>query len=112
MANYGKPGMGTWARVLDTNALERRQGDAFKQESYWPIGASQEIFSCIIVKVCCVLLDSDPVVSDILSSSLQGTASHPGFPRPFPSDLPIRIPFRGSRGEDPKKPTDTMYEEQ
>jgi chromosome transmission fidelity protein 4 len=51
MANFGKPGMGTWARVLDTNALDRQHGDAFKQESYWPIGASQDVFSCIIVKV-------------------------------------------------------------
>jgi hypothetical protein len=52
MANFGKPSMGTWARVLDTNALDRQQEDTFKQESYWPIGASQDVFSCIIVKVC------------------------------------------------------------
>jgi chromosome transmission fidelity protein 4 len=55
MANFGKPGMGTWARVLDTNAIERQQDDAFKQESYFPIGASQDVFSCIIVKACHVI---------------------------------------------------------
>lgn len=51
MANFRKPNRGCWARMLDTNALDRRQGDAFKQESYWPIGANQDNFSCIIVKV-------------------------------------------------------------
>lgn len=42
----------------------------------------------------------------------QGTATYPGFPRPFPMDLPMRLPFRGDRGEDPKKPTDLVLEEQ
>jgi hypothetical protein len=62
MANFSKPSMGTWARMLDTNSLERRQGDAFKQESYWPIGASQEIFSCIIVKACRLCMDSNAII--------------------------------------------------
>lgn len=52
MANFRRPNSGSWARMLDTNATDRRQGDAFRQESYWPIGASQEMFSCIVVKVC------------------------------------------------------------
>ena len=77
MANFGKPGMGTWARVLDTNALERQQGAAFKQESYWPIGANQHIFSCIIVKVCHVWLDSNTPFS-LLTSLGRGRPLTPG----------------------------------
>lgn len=52
MANFRRAQGGNWVRVLDTNELERRQGDTFRQESYWPIGANQDNFSCIIVKVC------------------------------------------------------------
>jgi chromosome transmission fidelity protein 4 len=109
MANFRKPNRGCWARMLDTNALDRRQGDAFKQESYWPIGANKNNFSCIIVKVryiSRIMVTSCDVVCP------QGTAAYPGFPRPFPMDLPMRLPFRGDRGEDPKKPTDLVLEEQ
>lgn len=91
MVGYRIPNCGNWVRLLDTNQLDRRKGDAFRQESYWPIGVTQDSMSCIIVK---------------------GTAEYPGFPRPFPSELPLRLPFRGERGDDPKKPTDAVLEEQ
>lgn len=91
MLSYRKPNCGNWVRLLDTNKLDRRQGDAFRQESYWPIGVTQDSMSCIVVK---------------------GTAEYPGFPRPFPLELPLRLPFRGERGDDPKKPTDAVLEEQ
>jgi len=39
----------TWARVMDTDLLERREG---KEESYWPIAISGSTFMCLILKVC------------------------------------------------------------
>ncbi|KAF7971209.1 hypothetical protein HWV62_21604 [Athelia sp. TMB] len=72
MANFRKAHMGCWARMLDTNAVERGN----RQESYWPIGANQEKLT------------------------------------PFPSDVDMRIPFRGKKGTDSTKPTDTDIEEQ
>ena len=39
----------TWARIMDTDLLERREG---KEESYWPIAISESTFMCLILKVC------------------------------------------------------------
>lgn len=49
LPRFRLPFAATWSRLLDTNSLERREG---KQESYWPVGVSGDIFMCLILKVC------------------------------------------------------------
>lgn len=52
MINFRRPNRAIWARLLDTNTLERKQG---KDESYWPVGLSQDTLTCVILKVLAVL---------------------------------------------------------
>ena len=52
MINFRRPNRATWARVMDTNTLERKQG---KDESYWPVGLSQDTLTCVILKVIACL---------------------------------------------------------
>ena len=82
MPRFRIPLRGTWVRILDTEKLERKQG---KDESYWPVGLSEDSFMCLILK---------------------GRQEHPTFPRPLIQDLPVRLPFRG------KDPKDAPLEEQ
>jgi chromosome transmission fidelity protein 4 len=82
MPRFRIPLRGTWLRILDTSKLERRQG---KDESYWPVGLSEDTFMCLILK---------------------GRQEHPSFPRPLIQELPVRLPFRG------KDPKDAPLEEQ
>ncbi|KAH9176634.1 WD40 repeat-like protein [Lactarius sanguifluus] len=82
MPRFRIPLRGTWVRILDTEQLERKQG---KDESYWPVGLSEDTFMCLILK---------------------GRQEHPAFPRPLIQDLPVRLPFRG------KDPKDAPLEEQ
>jgi chromosome transmission fidelity protein 4 len=80
----------TWARIMDTNLLERREG---KDESYWPIGITGSTFMCLILKVCyivCYRID----INSFNASSFQGRQEYPHFPRPLIQELPIRMPFR------------------
>jgi hypothetical protein len=53
MINFRRPNRAIWARLLDTNTLERKQG---KDESYWPVGLSQDTFTCVILKVLALAL--------------------------------------------------------
>ena len=82
MPRFRIPLRGTWVRILDTDKLERKQG---KDESYWPVGLSEDTFMCLILK---------------------GRQEYPTFPRPLIQDLPVRLPFRG------KDPKDAPLEEQ
>ncbi|KAJ7287553.1 hypothetical protein C8J57DRAFT_1284265 [Mycena rebaudengoi] len=76
LTKFRIPHHASWARVMDTNLLERRKG---KDESYWPIGINGNTFVCLILK---------------------GTQEYPGFPKPLPQDLPMQLPFRSSEEKD------------
>ena len=99
MINFRRPNRATWARLLDTNTLERKQG---KDESYWPVGLSQDTLTCVILKVLAYLAFCFLRGTYGLS---QGRQEHPGFPRPLTQELLVRLPFRN------KDPVESSIEE-
>ena len=63
MDRYGRPGQARWIPLLDSNMLARKQG---KDETYWPVGVTENQFMCVILKVCRVrammfILHTDPL---------------------------------------------------
>ncbi|KAJ7262195.1 hypothetical protein B0H12DRAFT_1321837 [Mycena haematopus] len=70
LTKYRIPHHASWARILDTNLLERKTG---KDESYWPFAISGSQFLCFILK---------------------GTHTYPIHPIPPHLELPIEMPFR------------------
>ncbi|KAJ6593880.1 hypothetical protein B0H19DRAFT_1092452 [Mycena capillaripes] len=78
LTKYRIPHHASWARVLDTNLLERKTG---KDESYWPVAICGSQFLCCILK---------------------GTIPFPVYPFPFPLELPIEMPFRSENKSEEK----------
>jgi hypothetical protein len=73
MINHRRPNRAAWARLMDTNALERKQG---KDESYWPVGLNQDTFMCLILKVCSLIFDN-PIFTDSILRAAKNTQAFP-----------------------------------
>lgn len=89
LTKFRTPHHASWARIMDTNLLDRRQG---KDESYWPVGITESTLMCLILKVCPLDLENYFVTNESLTS--KGRQEYPAFPRPLIQELPMRIPFR------------------
>ncbi|KWU42267.1 hypothetical protein RHOSPDRAFT_36216 [Rhodotorula sp. JG-1b] len=64
-----RPRQGRWLPLLDTQTLSRREG---KQESYWPVGVSDNQAHVVILK---------------------GGEQYPHFPTPLLQDLELQMPL-------------------
>ncbi|KAJ7497276.1 hypothetical protein FB451DRAFT_1018101 [Mycena latifolia] len=84
LTKYRIPHHASWARVMDTNLLERKKG---KDESYWPVGISGSTFLCVILK---------------------GKQTHPQYPLLILDDFPIELPFRSENKSEEKIELDTL----
>ncbi|KAJ7218083.1 hypothetical protein GGX14DRAFT_495522 [Mycena pura] len=84
LTKYRIPHHASWARMMDTNHLERKKG---KDESYWPISIFGSTLLCFILK---------------------GTERYPKHPLPLPQELPIEMPFRTENKAEEKVERDTV----
>ncbi|KAJ7925280.1 WD40-repeat-containing domain protein [Mycena leptocephala] len=84
LTKYRIPHHASWARILDTNLLERKIG---KDESYWPIAICGSQFMCFILKVL----------------SIPRTETYPTHPIPLNLELPIEMPFRSENKSEEKQ---------
>jgi len=64
-----RPMQWRWVPMLDTRILSRREN---RDETYWPVGATEKDFMCIFMK---------------------GQEKHPYFPVPITQDIPLQIPL-------------------
>lgn len=64
-----RPKQARWVPVLDTTTMPGREN---RQESYWPVGATQQYLHAIILK---------------------GEERHPGFPTPLFQELDLKMPL-------------------
>ncbi|KAJ7703219.1 hypothetical protein B0H17DRAFT_95568 [Mycena rosella] len=79
LSKYRIPHHASWARVMDTNLLERKKG---KDESYWPIAIYGDTFMCAILKGT----QTFPLYSTLLHHE----------------ELPIEMPFRSENKSEEK----------
>ncbi|KAK7057212.1 chromosome segregation protein [Favolaschia claudopus] len=84
LTKYRTPHHASWARILDTNLLERKIG---KDESYWPFAISGSQCLCFILK---------------------GMRTYPTFPIPPHYELPIEMPFRTDNKPEEKIERDVL----
>ncbi|KAJ7462267.1 hypothetical protein B0H11DRAFT_2285618 [Mycena galericulata] len=85
LTKYRIPHHASWARVMDTNLLERKKG---KDESYWPIGIYGSTLMCFILK------------GTQTFPPCNGTVIH--------EELPIEMPFRSDNKSEEKIERDTL----
>ncbi|KAF7315738.1 Chromosome segregation protein [Mycena indigotica] len=76
LTKFRVPHHASWARIMDTERLERKKG---KDESYWPISIFGSTLLCFILK------------AGLFPSF--GQDPYPKNPLPPPQELPIEMPF-------------------
>nr|GAT44426.1 chromosome segregation protein [Mycena chlorophos] len=84
LTKYRIPHHASWARIMDTEKLERKQG---KDESYWPIAIFGSTLLCFILK---------------------GQEPYPKHPLPPPQELPIELPFTSENKAEEKIERETI----
>lgn len=83
-----RPRQGRWVPALDMSQLARKQG---KQESYWPIGVTEQHVHVIILKVRSSSIHRRRWEADPVSS--QGSEKEPHFPTPLFQEIDLQFPL-------------------